>query len=95
MTIFRESLVDLFTKDLEVKALVLAVMPVAATITTSDGLSVSAHAILRGIGQQHIGGYANLVGHYLLSMPLAFGAAFGLGWKLKGLWLGLMCGLIL
>lgn len=30
----------------------------------------------------------NLFCYYVLAMPISFGAAFGLGWQLKGLWLG-------
>ena len=59
-----------------------------------DGLSAGAHGLLRGIGKQSIGGPANLIAYYVISLPLSIGLAFGLDWKLEGLWAGVTVGLI-
>jgi MATE family multidrug resistance protein len=59
-----------------------------------DGFSAGAHGLLRGIGRQSIGGPANLVAYYAISLPASLWMAFGLGWKLEGLWLGVTVGLI-
>lgn len=59
-----------------------------------DGLGAGAHGILRGIGKQSIGGPANLIAYYVISLPLGLALAFGLGWGLKGLWIGVTVGLI-
>lgn len=58
-----------------------------------DGLSAGAHGILRGIGKQSIGGPANLIAYYVISLPISLWLAFGLGWQLEGLWLGVTVGL--
>ena len=58
-----------------------------------DGLCTGANGLLRGVGQQYVGGYANLLAYYLVGLPISFGTAFGLGWKLHGLWLGVTFGL--
>ncbi|KXH45808.1 MATE efflux family protein [Colletotrichum nymphaeae SA-01] len=85
----------LFTNDEEVIAIVANVLPLCALMQVFDGLSAGAHGLLRGIGRPSIGGYANLTVYYLIAMPISFGTAFGLDWKLKGLWLGVTIGLAL
>lgn len=92
---FRGPIVAFFTKDSDVQEIAVATIPIVAVMQICDGVSINAHGILRGIGQQHIGGYANLGGHYLLAMPLSFGTAFGLDWQLKGLWFGILSGILL
>lgn len=88
----RYVLVGLFTDDEEVARLATGVMGILAIMQLSDAVSTGAHGLLRGIGQQHIGGYANLVGHYVFSLPFGLGTAFGLGWGLQGLWIGVASG---
>ncbi|KAK2011498.1 MATE efflux family protein [Colletotrichum eremochloae] len=85
----------LFTNDEEVIAIVADVLPLCAMMQVFDGLSAGAHGLLRGIGRPSIGGYANISVYYCIAIPLSFGTAFGLGWKLKGLWLGVTVGLAL
>lgn len=67
-------------------------MSVLAGMQLADAICTGAHGVLRGIGQQHIGGYANLAGHYLFSLPVGLWLAFGLGWGLFGLWIGMAVG---
>lgn len=85
----------LFTHDEEVVAIVASVMPLCAVMQVFDGLAAMAHGLLRGIGKQSFGGYANLAAYYLVALPVSFAAAFALGWKLQGLWLGVTVGLVL
>jgi multidrug resistance protein, MATE family len=85
----------LFTKDPEVVSIVAQVLPVCAFMQVFDGLTAGSHGLLRGIGRQSIGGYVNLGVYYLLALPISFGTAFGLGWKLEGLWFGVTVGLAL
>ncbi|KFH47821.1 putative transporter-like protein [Hapsidospora chrysogenum ATCC 11550] len=84
----------LFTDDPDVISLVARVLPVVAVMQVFDGLSAGAHGLLRGIGRQSIGGPANLFAYYAISLPLSLWMAFGLGWKLEGLWLGVTVGLV-
>jgi multidrug resistance protein, MATE family len=90
---FRYQIPSLFTKDPEVIEIVASVMPVVSIMQVFDGLSAVAHGLLRGIGRQEFGGYANLACYYLLALPLSFGTGFGLDWKLSGLWFGVTVGL--
>lgn len=91
----RYQLPRLFTTDEDVIALVASVMPVCAIMQFVDCLAAISHGLLRGTGKQEFGGYANLVCYYVVALPLAFGTAFGLGWKLYGLWFGVSVGLTL
>lgn len=55
---------------------------------------MTAHGLLRGIGRQSIGGPVTISAYYLVALPVSGGLAFGLGWKLQGLLLGLTIGLV-
>ncbi|KAM0280449.1 hypothetical protein ACHAQH_004028 [Verticillium albo-atrum] len=85
----------LFTDDQEVIDIVASVLPVCAVMLVFDGLSTGAHGLLRGIGRPSIGGYAGISVYYLIALPVSLGTAFGLGWKLSGLWFGVTIGLLL
>ncbi|KAI0014425.1 multidrug and toxin extrusion protein [Xylariaceae sp. FL0662B] len=85
----------LFTDDQEVIGIVAKVMPIVATMQVFDGMAAVAHGLLRGIGKQSFGGYANLLAYYLVALPISFTAAFALDLKLTGLWIGTTTGLFL
>ncbi|KAK3323510.1 mate-domain-containing protein [Cercophora scortea] len=85
----------LFTQDAEVVELVARTLPVCAIMQLFDGMAAVSHGLLRGIGRQEFGGYANLVCYYLVALPISFGLGFGLDWRLPGLWIGVTLGLLL
>lgn len=85
----------LFTKDAEVIKIVARVLPLVAVMQIFDCHATGANGLLRGIGRQAIGGPVNLLAYYVISLPISIGLAFGLGWNLEGLWLGVTVGLIL
>ncbi|KAI0132501.1 MATE efflux family protein [Xylariales sp. AK1849] len=91
----RYELPKLLTTDEEVIELVAQIMPLVAVMQIFDSLATMAHGLLRGIGKQHFGGVANLVTYYFIAVPISFGTAFGLDWKLEGLWSGVTLGLFL
>ncbi|KOS18348.1 Ethionine resistance-conferring protein 1 [Escovopsis weberi] len=90
---FRFQLGQLFSNDPAVIAIVAAVLPIPAILQFFDSICTGAHGLLRGIGRQAIGGPANLIAHYCISLPLGIALAFGLDWKLQGLWAGITVGL--
>lgn len=63
-------------------------LPICAAFQLFDALAANANGLLRGLGRQEIGGYVNLFCYYVIAMPISFGTAFGLGWELEGLWMG-------
>lgn len=95
LSVFRHQLPLLFTTDADVIRLVAATMPICAAMQLFDCTAAISHGLLRGTGKQEFGGYANLACYYVVALPLAFGTAFGLGWKLYGLWAGVSVGLML
>ncbi|KAI8629588.1 MATE efflux family protein [Xylariaceae sp. FL1651] len=91
----RYQLPRLFTDDEEVISIVASVMPLCAVLQIFDGLAAMSHGLLRGIGKQSFGSYANLAAYYIVALPISFIVAFALGWKLLGLWVGTTIGLML
>ncbi|QSZ34178.1 hypothetical protein DSL72_005767 [Monilinia vaccinii-corymbosi] len=85
----RNTVPRLFTDDLDVINIVASVLPLCAAFQLFDALAANCNGLLRGLGRQEIGGYVNIFCYYVLAMPISLGTAFGLGWQLEGLWLGL------
>ncbi len=79
---------QLFTSDPEVIDLVAKILPICAAFQLFDALAACCNGILRGLGRQEVGGYVQLFCYYAVAMPISMGTAFGLGWKLEGLWAG-------
>ncbi|EFY87296.1 MATE efflux family protein subfamily [Metarhizium acridum CQMa 102] len=84
----------LLTRDASVIMLTAQAMPLVALEQFFDSLCTGAHGLLRGIGKQSIGGPVNLIGHYLVSLPLCLILGFHYSWKLAGLWGGIAAGLM-
>ncbi|KAJ9419571.1 mate-domain-containing protein [Fusarium oxysporum] len=92
-TTLRKQIPAVFTDDEQVIDIASNVILVCAVMQIFDALAAVSHGLLRGIGRQSIGSYANLSAYYVVALPIALGTSFGLGWKLAGLWVGLTAGL--
>ena len=84
----RKYIPRLFTSDPEVIELVAQILPLCAAFQLFDALAANCNGILRGLGRQEVGGWVQLFCYYAVAMPISMGSAFGLGWKLHGLWSG-------
>lgn len=93
LTVFRHQIPLIFTDDLTVAGIAAQGMLVCAVLEVFDATAAVSHGLLRGIGRQSIGGYANLFSYYFVALPVSLGTAFWLKWELAGLWFGLTCGL--
>ncbi|KAK5655044.1 hypothetical protein OQA88_5943 [Cercophora sp. LCS_1] len=89
----RTEIASAFTEDEDVISTASRVMLVCAVMQIFDSLAAVSHGILRGVGRQAIGGYANLFAYYCVALPVGLSTAFALGWELSGLWVGLAAGL--
>ena len=89
------ALVSLFTRDPAVLATGVVLMQVAAAFQLFDGLQVVTTGALRGLGDTRTPMFANLVGHWLIALPIAAYIGFSLGFGVVGLWAGLCLGLTL
>lgn len=83
-----------------VLAMAASILPVAATFQVFDGIQVVGGGILRGMGNTRPAAFFNLVGYYILGLPLALVLAFPhhffvreTGMGLPGIWIGLALGL--
>lgn len=94
LVVFPEILVGAFTKDQTVIDLGLKIILFAALFQVFDGIQAVGAGALRGIGNTKESLWANLVGHYGVSIPCGLLFCFSLQWGLSGLWLGLTSGLI-
>ncbi|KAF5693580.1 ethionine resistance protein, partial [Fusarium denticulatum] len=92
-SILRRQIPAVFTEDEQVIDIASNVILVCAVMQIFDALAAVSHGLLRGIGRQSIGSYANLFAYYVVALPIALGTSFGLGWGLAGLWVGLTAGL--
>lgn len=82
-----------FSDDPEVIRIATSAMPVIAAFQICDSTTALVNAILRGLGGQTIGGYANLFVYYVIAVPLALFLCFGRpNLELAGLWIGCTVG---
>ena len=84
----------IFTDDPEVVRVGASLLSIAAVFQFFDGLQVTAIGALRGSGNTHIAMLADLVGWWVIGLPLGAWLCFGAGWGVRGLWFGLSSGLI-
>jgi MATE family multidrug resistance protein len=87
-------LVRLFTSDAEVIQIGVGLLLVAAVFQLFDGVQAVATGALRGLGNTHTPMLVNLVGHWLMGLPVAYVLCFQRGLGAQGLWMGLAFGLI-
>lgn len=93
LALFRGPIVRAFTPDPEVLPVGMSLLLVAAIFQLADAVQVVAAGILRGVGDTRTPMIANLVGHWLLGLPVGATLAFALGWGAVGLWSGMCVGL--
>ena len=67
---------------------------VAAIFQFFDGLQITATGALRGAGNTHAGLFVQIIGYWIIGLPIGYLFAFRLHQGAVGLWLGLCAGLI-
>ena len=90
---FAPWLVMPYSSDLSVRALAASLLPIAAAFQVFDGLQVVGFGVLRGAGDVRVPTLANLVGYYVLGIPLAYWIGIVQGGGPEGIWWGLTLGL--
>lgn len=88
-----EQLAGLMTVQPEQIAVAAALIPIAGVFQIGDGLQVVSIGCLRGLGDVRSPLWANVVGFWLLGLPLGVWLGFGRGAGPAGLWWGLVLGL--
>ncbi|EMS57956.1 MATE efflux family protein 5 [Triticum urartu] len=83
-----------YSKDQEVVSYVASMMLILAISVLFDGLQYVLSGIIRGCGQQKIGALVNFTAYYLVGIPAALVFTFKCHLRGKGLWLGILSGLV-
>jgi MATE family multidrug resistance protein len=82
-----------YTNDAAVLALAATLIPIAGVFQVFDGLQVVSIGLLRGLGDTRTPLIVNVLGFWLLGLPVSLWLAFRLDYGPQGLWWGLVVGL--
>ncbi|KAK7320154.1 hypothetical protein RJT34_04888 [Clitoria ternatea] len=83
-----------YCNEAEVIKYVATMLPILAVSNFLDGIQLVLSGTARGCGWQKIGAFINLGSFYLVGIPSAIMFAFVLYIGGKGLWLGILCELV-
>jgi len=90
-----DPLIRIFSSDPMVRQTGVVLLLVCAVFQPFDGLQAVATGALRGLGDTRSPLAANLIGHWVVGLPVAYWLCFSRGWSVVGLWTGLAAGLVL
>jgi MATE family multidrug resistance protein len=88
-------LAALYTSDTAVAALAASLIPIAGVFQVFDGTQVVAIGILRGVADTRTPMLVNVLGYWLVGLPISAALGLWLGGGPRGLWWGLTAGLML
>jgi MATE family multidrug resistance protein len=91
--IFPVALARAYTGDAPVIALAATLIPIAGVFQVFDGLQAVAAGVLRGIGDTHAPAIINVVGFWLIGLPVSWVLTFRYGGGAVGFWWGIVVGL--
>jgi MATE family multidrug resistance protein len=92
-TLLPHLIASTYTNDAAIVALAATLIPIAGVFQVFDGLQVVSIGLLRGSGDTRTPMLVNLVGYWVVGLPLSLWLGRGLGWGPAGLWWGLVAGL--
>ena len=84
-----------FTHGPEVIRAAVPLLLVGAAFQFFDGVQVTATGALRGLGNTHAGLVVQLIGYWVVGLPLGLWLGFGRKMGAVGLWIGLAAGLLI
>jgi MATE family multidrug resistance protein len=90
---FPRALLGIFTNDESVLRVGTTVLILYGALQLFDAWQVVATGALRGLGDTRTAMILNIVGHWIIGLPLGYWLCFARGWGVVGLWLGLSIGL--
>jgi MATE family multidrug resistance protein len=92
--VFPVQLISAFTTDPRVIDIGVRLLAIAAGFQLFDGTQAVVTGVLRGIGETRMPMIINVIGHWVLGLPVGYALCFWLAWGVLGLWVGLSIGLI-
>lgn len=85
----------IYTSDAAVAAVAASLLPIAGVFQVFDGIQVVSIGILRGAGDTRAPMLVNLLGYWVLGLPVSWWLGLRLAQGPEGLWWGLTIGLII
>eukprot|EP01096_Ripella_sp_DP13-Kostka_P009585 TRINITY_DN3687_c0_g1_i1.p1 TRINITY_DN3687_c0_g1~~TRINITY_DN3687_c0_g1_i1.p1 ORF type:complete len:459 (-),score=109.52 TRINITY_DN3687_c0_g1_i1:8-1384(-) len=92
LLIMRLEIIHIFTDDTSIVGLASHAFPIMCCFLLVDGGQSVISGIFRGCSRHKMGAVANMIGYYLIAMPVGYHLAFNLRYGVIGLWLGLFIG---
>jgi len=92
--LFPVRMLSVFTTDTRVLAIGSRLLAIAAAFQLFDGTQAVTTGVLRGIGDTKTPMIVNVIGHWVLGLPVGYALCFRYGWGVMGLWIGLSIGLV-
>jgi MATE family, multidrug efflux pump len=93
--LFPTVLIRPFSTDPRIVDIGTSLLGIAAAFQLFDGTQAVATGVLRGIGETRMPMIVNVIGHWVLGLPVGYALCFQFGWGVAGLWVGLSIGLVL
>jgi MATE family multidrug resistance protein len=94
LLLFPHAIARGFTADPAVIAAAVPLLLVAAAFQFFDGLQITASGALRGASNTHAGLIVQIIGYWIVGIPVGLLLSFHLKLGAVGLWLGLCAGLV-
>jgi MATE family, multidrug efflux pump len=92
--LFPVPMLGVFTTDARVVRIGTTLLAIAAAFQLFDGTQAVATGVLRGLGDTRTPMVMNVIGHWVLGLPVGYALCFSFGWGVAGLWIGLSIGLV-
>ncbi|XP_020584365.1 protein DETOXIFICATION 21-like isoform X1 [Phalaenopsis equestris] len=92
--ILRGKLAYVFTNDPEVARAVADLSPLLACSILLNSVQPVLSGVAIGAGLQGVVAYVNITCYYLVGIPLGVLLGYGLGFHVKGIWMGMMLGVL-
>jgi MATE family multidrug resistance protein len=92
--LFPVPMLSVFTTDARVVRIGTTLLAIAAAFQLFDGTQAVATGVLRGLGDTRTPMVMNVIGHWVLGLPVGYALCFSFGWGVAGLWIGLSIGLV-
>ena len=87
-------LLRVFSPDPRIIEIGVGLLAIAAAFQLFDGTQAVVTGALRGISETRMPMIVNVIGHWVLGLPVGYALCFRFGWGVTGLWIGLSIGLV-
>ena len=87
--IIPRSLIELYTHDPQILAVGPSLLWIAAAFQICDGIQTISTGALRGLSETRAPMLANLLGYWIIGLPLGLVLCFTMKWGIYGMWIGL------